>query len=149
MRDLRTSNTITIKAPQHEVWRALTTPELIKEWFFGVDTETDWNVGSPLVHRGVWQGKAYEDKGKIVRISPPDVLVHTHWSPLSGLPDQPESYQEVTWTLASRGVATDLTVAEENLPSAEARAVSEKAWATVLGNLKRVLERTDALPKTA
>ena len=62
-----------------------------------MDTETDWKQGSPIVHRGEWQGKPYVDKGEIVRIEPPHLLVHTHWSDLSGKPDSPEHYQEVTW----------------------------------------------------
>jgi Uncharacterized conserved protein len=69
MIDLATSASVTIDTPIDEVWNALTTPELIKRWFFGVDTETDWQVGSPLVHRGEWHGKPYEDKGMILRSS--------------------------------------------------------------------------------
>jgi uncharacterized protein YndB with AHSA1/START domain len=80
MIDLATRASVTIDAPIDEVWNALTTPELIKRWFFGVDTETDWQVGSPLVHRGEWQGKPYEDKGTILASEPPTKLVHTHWS---------------------------------------------------------------------
>jgi uncharacterized protein YndB with AHSA1/START domain len=64
MNDLGTSSSITIDAPVEKVWRALTTPELIKTWFFGVDTESDWESGSSLVHRGEWQGKPYEDRGR-------------------------------------------------------------------------------------
>src|SRR4026207_1458741 len=80
MIDLATSASVTIDAPIDEVWNALTTPELIKRWFFGVDTETDWQVGSPLVHRGEWQGKPYEDKGTILAFDRPTTLAHTHWS---------------------------------------------------------------------
>jgi uncharacterized protein YndB with AHSA1/START domain len=34
-RDLRTSGSVTIAASASDVWRALTTPELIERWFFG------------------------------------------------------------------------------------------------------------------
>jgi carbon monoxide dehydrogenase subunit G len=44
------STSITIDAPITEVWRALTTPEIIKQWFFGVETETSWQVGGPIAH---------------------------------------------------------------------------------------------------
>ena len=88
MNDLAATNSITIAAAIDEVWEALTTPDQIKRWFFGVDTETDWKVGSPLVHRGEYQGKPYEDKGEIVRFDPPELLVHTHWSDLSGTPER-------------------------------------------------------------
>jgi uncharacterized protein YndB with AHSA1/START domain len=140
MSDLSTTTSITIDASVDDVWKALTTPELIKQWFFGVDTETDWNVGSPLVHRGEYQGKPYEDKGEILQFDPPKLLVHTHWSDLSGKPDSPEHYQEVSWALAQRNGATELTITERNLPSEEAKAVSEESWRMVLGNLKNVLE---------
>ena len=141
MTDLTASASTTIEAPADDVWTALTTPETIKQWFFGVDTETDWSPGSPIVHRGEWQGKPYEDKGEIVRIEPPRLLVHTHWSDLSGVPDSPEHYQEVTWSLTERDDATELTVSETNLPSEQATATSEQTWPIVLANLKELLER--------
>jgi uncharacterized protein YndB with AHSA1/START domain len=138
--DLGASSSIIINAAIEEVWKAITTPELIKQWFFGVDTESDWKVGSPLVHRGDWQGKPYVDKGEIVRIDLPRLLVHTHWSDLSGKPDSPENYQEVSWALSERDGATELTITEHNLPSEETKAVSEESWQTVLNNLKELLE---------
>jgi uncharacterized protein YndB with AHSA1/START domain len=138
--DLRTEASITINAPITRVWEALTTPKLIKQWFFGVDTATDWKAGSPIVHRGEYQGRPYEDKGDILEIEPPRRLVHSHWSPVSGLPAAPENYQRVTWELTERDGETELTIEEVNLPSEEARATSENSWRVVLENLKRLLE---------
>jgi uncharacterized protein YndB with AHSA1/START domain len=140
MTDLSLTSSITIDAPIEDVWKAVTTPALIKQWFFGVDTETDWQVGGTLVHRGEYQGKPYEDRGEILQFDPPKLLVHTHWSDLSGKPDSPEHYQEVSWALAQRNGATELTITERNLPSEEAKAVSEESWRMVLENLKSVLE---------
>ncbi len=136
--------TVCIKAPLAGVWNALTTPASIRQWFFGVDTETDWKVGSPIVHRGKWQGKDYADKGTILAFEPPRLLAHSHWSPLSGRPDRPESYEHVTFTLAERAGKTDLTIRESNLPSSEARSISAKTWRTVLRNLKRLMEEDPA-----
>jgi uncharacterized protein YndB with AHSA1/START domain len=141
MSDIGATSSITIDASPEQVWKALTTPELIKQWFFGVDTESDWQEGSRLIHTGVWQGKPYEDKGEILRIEPSRLLVHTHWSALSGLPDDPENYEEITWTLSERDGSTELTIAESNLPSEEAKAVSEQGWKAALSNLKDLLER--------
>ena len=138
--DLTTSASILIAAPRERVWDALTTPALIKQWFFGVDTETDWVEGHPIVHRGEYQGVPYEDRGIILRIRKPELLVHTHWSSVSGLSDAPEHYQEVTWSLADHQGQTEVTVSEVNLPSADAKAVSEKAWSGALAALKRTIE---------
>jgi uncharacterized protein YndB with AHSA1/START domain len=138
--DLTTEASITIGAPIERVWKALTTPELIREWFFGVDTTTDWKVGSPIVHRGEYQARPYEDKGNILAIEPPRLLVHSHWSPVSGLPDAPENYQRVSWELTEHAGETELTIKEVNLPSQEAKAISEKSWRMALENLGRLLE---------
>ena len=45
MADLSTTISITIDAPPEKVWEAITTGEIIREWFFGVETEADWTVG--------------------------------------------------------------------------------------------------------
>ena len=138
---LSAQSSIVIHAPAAKVWEALTTPQLIKQWFFGVDTDTDWMVGSPIIHTGQWQGKPYEDKGRILKFDPRKVLAHTHWSSLSGLPDRPENYQNVTYTLTARGDDTRLTIDEVNFPSEEAKALSEKSWGMVLQALKELLEK--------
>ena len=138
--DISTQASVTIDAPAEEVWEALTTPELIKRWFFGVDTETDWKVGSPIVHRGEYQGKPYEDTGRIERFETGRLLVHTHWSPASGPADRPENHQEVTWALSASDGMTELTVTERNLPSEDAKNVSDQAWAAALAGLKQLLE---------
>ncbi len=139
--ELTTQVSITIDAWPEEVWEALTDPDTIRKWFFGVQTETDWTVGSPIVHRGEYQGRPYEDKGTIVRVEPERLLVHTHWSPMSGLPDDPANYQEVSWALAERDGTTELTVSEVNLPSEQATEISEQGWRAALGALRDLLER--------
>ena len=137
------TTTTTINAPIDRVWKAVTTPALIKQWFFGVDTTSDWAVGSLLVHTGEYQGKPYVDKGEILRIQPPRLLEHSHWSEVSGKADRPDQYQVVTWVLSEHGDGTELTVSERNLPSKEASETSEGAWKMALGKLKELLEQTD------
>lgn len=138
---LRSQSYVSIHAPIEKVWEALVDVETIKKWFFGVTTETDWKVGSPIVHRGDYKGKPYEDKGKILVFRPPTTLTHTHWSSVSGLPDRDENYQQVTYSLFERGDFTDLTVTELNLPDEDAKVISDKSWQSVLNALKQLLER--------
>jgi uncharacterized protein YndB with AHSA1/START domain len=85
----------TINAPTAKVWEALVTPQLIKKYLFGTEVTTDWRVGSPITYKGVWEGKAYEDKGKVLQIDPGKLLVSTFWSSMAGLPDVPENYKTV------------------------------------------------------
>src|SRR5579872_2025203 len=58
----------TIQAGVETIWRALTTPETIKQYFFGSDVECDFRGGRSIVFRGEHQGKAYEDKGEILEV---------------------------------------------------------------------------------
>ena len=131
---------IDIDAPAAKVWDAITKPALRKKWFFGVDTKTDWKVGSPIVHTGEWQGKPYTDKGVVKAFEPDKKLSHTHWSSMSGRPDKPENYETVTYTLSDKHGATEVAIAESNVATAEQKAMSEKTWKAVLAELKKVAE---------
>jgi uncharacterized protein YndB with AHSA1/START domain len=130
----------TIHAPVEKVWEALTSPEIIKQYMFGADVVTDWRVGSPILYRGEWQGRAFEDKGQILEFEPGRSLVTTHWSPLSGVPDSPENYHTVRYQLLDKDGKTDLSIEQDNNASEEEKAESEKNWKTMLEGLKRLLE---------
>jgi uncharacterized protein YndB with AHSA1/START domain len=69
--------TTTIHASVSKVWQALVNPEIIKQYLFNTDVISDWREGSPVLYRGEWQGKAFEDKGRILKIEPEKVLVST------------------------------------------------------------------------
>src|SRR5665647_1625112 len=120
------------------VWRALTEPELVKEYFFGTTLVTDWAVGSPIVYRGEWGGKAYEDKGVVLEADRPRRLVSTYFSAMSGLPDVPDNYQTVTYELSPEGSGTRLTVVQDNNRDDEAAEHSSANWAAVLDGLAAV-----------
>jgi uncharacterized protein YndB with AHSA1/START domain len=102
--------TITINAPTPKVWDALTEPDLIKQYLFGTEVITDWQVGSPITYKGIWEGKSYEDKGRVLQIEPGKLLVSTFWSSLSGLPDIPESYKTVRYEISTEGNGTRLII---------------------------------------
>lgn len=131
----------TINAPVSKVWDALTNPTLIKEYLFGTNVTTDWKVGSPITYQGEWQGKAYEDKGRIVQVEPEKLLVSTFWSALSGLPDVPENYQTVRYELFPNGNQTKLTLTQDNNATQEAADHSSENWRMVLDGLKNLLEK--------
>jgi uncharacterized protein YndB with AHSA1/START domain len=130
----------TIHAPVSRVWDAITKPELIKQYLFGTDVISDWKLGSPIIYKGEWEGKPFEDKGKILKIERERTLVTTHWSPLSGVPDSPENYHTVTYTLSEEGDDTEVTITQDNNASEEEKIHSEQNWKTMLDGMKRMLE---------
>src|SRR5262245_52095473 len=131
---------VEIAAPLAKVWDALVNPEVIKRYMFGATVISDWKVGSPIVWKGEWKGKAYEDRGVILRWERERLLSYSHFSPLSGLPDVPENYHTVTIVLSSAGGVIRLELAQDKNPSEEARAHSEQNWLMALEGLKRVVE---------
>ena len=107
---------IHVDATPEAVWHAVTDPAAISQYLYGTQVDTDWKQGSPIVYRGEWEGKPYEDKGVILEIQPPTRLVTSYYSPLSGKPDEPASYQNVAYSLAADGTGTRVTI---TLPVAE------------------------------
>jgi len=129
-----------INTPPARVWDALTRPDMIKQYLFGTEVKTDWQVGSPITYKGIWEGKPYEDKGKILQVQPGKLLVSTFWSSLSGLPDVPENYQTVRYELAAEGNGTRLTITQDNNGSQEEANHSEQNWNYVLDTMKKLLD---------
>ena len=128
-----------------EIWKALTTPEKLKQYFFGANVQSDWKVGSPIRMKGYYRGRSYEDRGEIIALEPNKRLSFSHWSPLSGAPDTPENYHVVTFELSPHGADTTVTLTQANLTGGvtasdiEHRADYEKNWRTVLDGLTKVL----------
>ncbi len=41
---------VVINAPASKVWQALVTPDIIKQYLFGVETISDWQEGSSIIY---------------------------------------------------------------------------------------------------
>jgi len=133
--------TTTINTPASKVWDALTNPDLIKQYLYGTEVTSDWQVGSPITYKGEWEGKSYEDKGEILQIEPNKLLVSTFWSSLAGLPDLPENYKTVRYELSPENGLTRITITQDNNASQEEADHSTQNWNTVLDKLKELLEK--------
>jgi uncharacterized protein YndB with AHSA1/START domain len=129
-----------IDAPRATVWNALVNPQLIKQYMFGTNVVSDWREGSPIVWKGEWQGRSYEDRGVILQLKPRTRLQYSHFSPLSGLPDEPQNYHTVTVELSGEGNQTRVTLAQDKNASEQAREHSEGNWSMMLAGLKGLLE---------
>ena len=132
--------TVTIHAPASKVWEAITNPEFIRQYLFGAEVITDWKEGSPIIYKGIYQGKTYEDKGNVLKVEPEKLLLITHWSPLSGSADSPENYHKVSYELAVENGSTQLTITQDNNSSQEEKEQNAKFWKMVLDGMKKLLE---------
>ena len=132
---------ITINVPTAKVWDALTNPKLVRQYLYGAEIVSDWKKSSPIIFKGEWQGKHYEDKGIILEIETGRKLKVTHYSPLSGLPDVPENYHVVTYSISGAGTKTTLAITQENNKDQAEVNESEKTWNTILNSIKKLLEQ--------
>jgi uncharacterized protein YndB with AHSA1/START domain len=133
-------STIAIQAPPSRVWSVITDPESVGELFFGSEVITDWTVGGPIIWRGEWEGKPFEDKGEIIAFEPDRRLETTHFSPLTGQPDVPENYHTLTWTLEPAGTQTVLTLMQDNNDSPAAAEHSKGMWDMLVATVKDIAE---------
>lgn len=133
---------IDIDAPLAKVWEGITDPKIIKQYMHDTQVHTDWKEGSPIIWKGEWEGKSYEDKGTILAIEPYRLLKMTHWSPLSGSEDRAENYHTVQYELSNNNGTTVLVLTQGNNPSQEAAdKMANNAWRPMLQKLKTVLEK--------
>ena len=106
-------NSITINAPASKVWDALTNPEQTKKYMFGCETVSDWKIGSPLLWKGLYEGKEIVYvKGDILGLKPGKLLVYTTIDPNSNIDDRSENYLKVTYDLTEKNGQTTLTVTQ-------------------------------------
>ncbi len=140
-RGLIAQASISINAAVARVWDALVNPDIIKDYMFGTNVVSDWQVGSPIFWKGTWQGKPYEDKGVILSLKPQQLLEYSHFSPLTGQPDVPENYHNVTIEVAGEGRQTTVALSQDNCATEEEREHSAKNWLMMLEGLKKLLEK--------
>src|SRR3989475_5792929 len=126
-----------IRVTPERLWHALTTPEIIKQYRFGMRVESEWNVGS------TWRMHAdgsLMDSGEILESVSPKRLVMSwlsEWRPEFRAEGDSRCVYEIEPTGASAKLT--LTHSIERPDSKFIRAVSE-GWPMVISNLKSVLE---------
>ncbi len=116
---------------------------------YGAETVSNWKKGSAIVWKGEWEGMKYEDKGVILTIEPGYTLRYSHFSTLAGVPDVPENYHTVTYTLSNEEDyaflneedQTFISLTQDNNANKKALRNSQKMWEILLTDLKKILEK--------
>lgn len=146
--ELLVTSSITIDAPIATVWNALTNPEQTKIYMFGCEAISDWNVGSPLLWKGVWEGNEMVFvKGNVVQIEPETLLAYTTFDPNGTIEDIPENYLTVTYRLSEVNGQTHFVVTQGdyNTVAEGERRYNEaynggEGWNPILFAIKQLVE---------
>ena len=137
---------IIIRAPQEQVWEAITKPEFTSRYYYGSTLKTDLTVGSPFTYH--MQDGSPIVEGEVVASEPPNRLVHTYhslWPPMNE--DAPT---RVTWELTSMpGGVTRVTVVHEDFQDETAtyKGLQSGGWTWILSNMKTLLETGESMPQ--
>lgn len=141
-------NDIEINAPATKVWDALVNPEQTKKYMFGCEALSDWQVGSPLLWKGTYEGKEMVFvKGHIVDIKPERFLAYTVFDPNSSLEDIPQNYLTITYELVSDKVMTRLNVTQGDYSTVgdgekrfQESSNNGEGWNPILLEIKKLVE---------
>ena len=129
-----------IRITPEKLWHALTMPEIIKQYRFGMIVESEWTVGSSW---RMYADGSLMDSGEILESVAPKRLVmswRSEWEPEF----KAEGYSRCVFEIEPTGASAKLTLTHsmEWTDSKFIAAVSE-GWPLVLSNLKSLLETGD------
>jgi len=130
---------IYINAPAEKIWDALTKSEYIRQYFWGMNVESDWEVGSKtrsFSDEGVTFGEGEvlkSEPGKILSIS--DRMIG---------PDGKKGDESIiTYEIEQHGDVCKLIVTHEHSSEAHKNAIN--GWEMIMSSLKSLLETGEAL----
>lgn len=131
---------ITINAPTQRVWNALTKPELIKLWQYGSDLITNWEVGSDIRFRSEWEGKIFEQWGKVLEVRTNESVKYSLFAPRPDLEDKPENYFIMSYALTADKGQTKLEIIQEDKRPDAVQEELQGEENPLLQSLKKVAE---------
>lgn len=134
------STSTNIKANPKVVFDALTDPAKVKQYLFGTDMETTWEIESPITYKGEWQGTTYEDKGQVLEFEQDKKIVTTYFSSMSGQDDEAANYQLVTYEVDGDDEETELTISQANIATQESADHSKENWSSVAQEIRKLCE---------
>ena len=134
-----------IRTTPEALWRALTTTEFMKSYWFGVGIFTDWRAGSPWTMK--YPDGTVTDSGEIVALDPPKRIV-LKWLHEMRPEWKAEGPATCTIDIEPQGDAVKLTI-NHTIARARSKLIGAVSggWPRILSNLKSLLETGNVLLK--
>jgi uncharacterized protein YndB with AHSA1/START domain len=137
---------IYIRTTPQKLWEALTTPEFMKQYWYGVVAETDWRPGSSW--KLILPDGRTADTGEILEADPMKRLV-IKWRNEFKPELKAEGYTRCTMEIEQDGDIAKLSIVHEiDMPNSKTIEAVSGAWPRILSNLKSLLETGEVLSAT-
>lgn len=136
------SKEIHINAPASKVWTVLTNPDFIPLWMSEAELKiiSAWVVGGSLIFESHVNGK-HKYKGVILQMEPEKVFRYSSWSNISRVPDVPENYSVIEFSLTSLQNQTELSLTHSNLIAKAAVEHADFYWNGTLQIIRQLSEK--------
>jgi uncharacterized protein YndB with AHSA1/START domain len=131
---------IYIKAPIEKVWEAITVPAFVKQWQFGSDLITTWEVGNDIRFETEWEGQIFKQWGKVLEFNPHKILRYSLFAARPDLEDKPENYFEMQYLLHDETGLTKLEIIQVDNRVGAKQEPPQGEENPMLAGLKGVLE---------
>jgi uncharacterized protein YndB with AHSA1/START domain len=136
-----------IRTTADKLWAALTDPEIMKQYWFGMHQETDWKPGSPW--KLVFADGRVADTGEIVEADRPKRLV-IKWRNEFKPELKAEGYSRCAMEIEPVDGAVKLTITHTiDRPDAKFIGAVSGGWPRILSNLKSLLEIGEVVLKAS
>ena len=135
-----------IRTTPGKLWRALTTPEFNRQFFFGATQESKWKKGA------TWRLMKPDgdvcDSGEVLEIKPRKRLV-LKWRNEFVPEMRAEGYSRMTLEIEKHGKSVKLTILHE-MNKAKSKFIKSVSggWPPILSSLKSLLETGESLEET-
>jgi uncharacterized protein YndB with AHSA1/START domain len=127
-----------IRTTPERLWAALTEPEFVKQYWFGMHQEAEWKAGGPW--KLVFSDGRVADSGTVIEADPPRRLV-LKWLNEFRPELKAEGPARCTMELEPVGGAVKLTITHtSDRPESKVIQAVSGGWPQILSNLKSLLE---------
>lgn len=112
---------VIFQSSPEKVWDLVINPEMTKQYMFGCEVLSDWEIGSPII----WKGKTEDGteviyvKGKILEYDAGKKVTSTMFDPNSDMKDLPENYVNLTYEVSEVEEGTLLKITQGDFAGAE------------------------------
>lgn len=137
------SRKLILPASVSQVWDALINPAKTKLFMFNCEVKSDWQIGSPIIWKGNYQGYESGERGIILEFEVGKKLKYTSFDPNFGLPDTEQNRLHISYDLSAIGDSTELITTIENFNGDTQRDIHLAAgWdSIVLPALQKLFEK--------
>jgi len=135
-----------IRTTPAQLWSALTSPDVMKQYWFGMHQQTDWKPGSPW--KLLFEDGRVADMGEVLEFDAPNRLAIKWRNEIR--PDfKEEGFTRCVMSLENDGELTRLTI-DHSIDREGAKIITEgisNGWPKILSSLKSMLETGSALAR--